>query len=202
MLAYILQGLGYGLAAAAQPGPFLTYALSQSLRKGWRRALPIALAPLISDGPIILLVLLALSQVPDWLQRLLYIAGGLFILYLAGGIYRSWRNYAPWDASQARTSGDSLLKAGLMNARSPGPYLYWSLVTGPILLAGWRQSPALGIGLLLGFYTSMVSVLAALIVLFGTAQRLGSQVNRALLGISALAMLGFGLYQLWRGLGA
>ncbi|NLS75944.1 MAG: LysE family transporter [Chloroflexi bacterium] len=202
MLAYILQGLGYGLAAAAQPGPFLTYALSQSLKRGWRRALPIALAPLISDGPIILLVLLALSQVPAWLQRLLYFAGGLFILYLAWGIYRSWRDYAPWDASQAPASEDSLLKAGLMNALSPGPYLYWSLVTGPILLAGWRESPALGLGLLLGFYVSMVGLLATLIVLFGTAQRLGARVNRAMLGVSALAMVGFGLYQLWRGLAA
>lgn len=202
MLAYILQGLGYGLAAAAQPGPFLTYALSQSLKRGWRRALPIALAPLISDGPIILLVLLALSQVPAWLQRLLYFAGGLFILYLAWGIYRSWRDYAPWAASQAPASEDSLLKAGLMNALSPGPYLYWSLVTGPILLAGWRESPALGLGLLLGFYVSMVGLLATLIVLFGTAQRLGARVNRAMLGVSALAMVGFGLYQLWRGLAA
>lgn len=202
MLAYILQGLGYGLAAAAQPGPFLTYALSQSLKRGWRRALPIALAPLISDGHIILLVLLALSQVPAWLQRLLYFAGGLFILYLAWGIYRSWRDYAPWDASQAPASEDSLLKAGLMNALSPGPYLYWSLVTGPILLAGWRESPALGLGLLLGFYVSMVGLLATLIVLFGTAQRLGARVNRAMLGVSALAMVGFGLYQLWRGLAA
>ena len=202
MLAYIVQGLGYGLAAAAQPGPFQTYALSQTLQRGWRRALPIALAPLISDGPIIALVVLLLSQVPAWLQRLLYVAGGLFILYLAWGLYRSWRAYVPWDAAQPPTRQDSLLKAALMNALSPGPYLYWSLVTGPILLAGWRESPAHGIGLLVGFYASMVGALAALIVLFGTAQRLGSRVNRAMLGISDIALTAFGLFQLWRGSGA
>ena len=58
MLGYIAQGLGYGFAAAVQPGPFQTYVLSQALNRGWRRALPMALAPLLSDAPIITLMLL------------------------------------------------------------------------------------------------------------------------------------------------
>src|SRR5215211_2821282 len=95
MWLYILQGLGYGLAAAAQPGPFQTYLISQTLIKGWKRSLPAALAPLLSDGPIILLCLLVLSQVAPWLQRFLYIAGGLFLLYLAYGAYETWRNFDP-----------------------------------------------------------------------------------------------------------
>jgi threonine/homoserine/homoserine lactone efflux protein len=64
MWLYILQGIGYGLAAAAQPGPFQTYLISQALIKGWRRTVPAALAPLVSDGPIIALCLLVLSQLP------------------------------------------------------------------------------------------------------------------------------------------
>ena len=73
MWLYIVQGIGYGLAAAAQPGPFQTYLISQTLVKGWKRTLPAALAPLLSDGPIIALCLLVLSQVPIWFQRFLYI---------------------------------------------------------------------------------------------------------------------------------
>ena len=55
MWFYIAQGLVYGFAAAAQPGPLQTYIISQAVARGWKRALPTALAPLISDGPIILL---------------------------------------------------------------------------------------------------------------------------------------------------
>src|SRR5215216_5195710 len=91
MWLYIIQGLGYGFAAAVQPGPFQTYLISQTLSKGWKQTLPAALAPLLSDEPIITLCLLVLSQVPAWLQRFLYIAGGLFILYLAFGAYSSWK---------------------------------------------------------------------------------------------------------------
>ncbi len=204
MWIYLLQGIGYGLAAASQPGPFQTYIISQTLTRGWKRTLPAALAPLISDGPIILICVLVLSQVPNWMQRILYIAGGLFILYLAYGTYKTWKNF---DAQAAGDGGEdtirlsqrSVLKAALMNFISPGPYIFWTLVTGPILLRGWRETPVNGIGFLAGFYVTMIGSLAAIILVFGTAARLGPKVNRVLLGFSAIALFCFGLYQLWLG---
>ena len=200
MWLYLLQGIGYGLAAASQPGPFQTYLISQTLTRGWKRTLPAALAPLVSDGPIILICVLVLSQVPAWMQRILYIAGGLFILYLACGTYNSWKNFDSRLPSVETGTKQSILKAALMNALSPGPYIFWTLVTGPILLKGWRETPVNGIGFLIGFYVTLVSSLAALILIFGTAAKLGPKFNRMLLGISAIALTCFGLYQLWLGI--
>lgn len=199
---YIAQGVGYGFAAAVQPGPLQTYLISQALMKGWRKSLPSALAPLISDGPIIALSVLVLSQVPAWLQRFLYIAGGLFVLYLAYGTYKSWKNFDPHLPPAEAAAGQTLLKAALTNLLAPGAYLFWTLVTGPILIRGWREAPTNGVGLLLGFYVTMILSLAAIIVLFGAARQLGSKVNRVLLGISAIALFCFGLYQLWLGIAA
>jgi threonine/homoserine/homoserine lactone efflux protein len=196
MLAIVLQGIGYGFSAAAQPGPFQTYLVSQSLNRGWRRALPMVLAPLLSDGPIVALSLFVLSRVPDWLQRLLYIASGLFLLYLAYRAYLSWRRFDDTQLTTPQPSSRGVLQAALMNALSPGPYLYWSLVTGPILLAGWRQSPALGLSFLTAFYVTMIAGLTTIVLVFGMARKLGPRVARALLGVSAIALLGFGLYQL------
>jgi hypothetical protein len=45
----------------------------------------------------------------------------------------------------------------------------------------------------------MILSLVAIILVFGVAARFGSKVNRALLGISAIALFCFGLYQLWQG---
>jgi threonine/homoserine/homoserine lactone efflux protein len=199
MWLYLLQGIGYGLAAASQPGPFQTYLISQTLTRGWKRTLPAALAPLVSDGPIILICVLVLSQVPAWMQRVLYIAGGLFILYLAYGTYNSWKNFDSRLPSLETGTQQSILKAALMNGLSPGPYIFWTLVTGPILLKGWRETPVNGIGFLIGFYVTLISSLAALILIFGTAAKLGRKFNRTLLGISAIALTCFGLYQLWLG---
>ena len=200
MLVYVIEGLGYGFAAAVQPGPFQTYVIAQTLNRGWQNTLPAAFAPLISDGPIIALVLLVLSQVPGWMQRFLYIASGLFIFYLAVNAFTGWRNFGPADVATIPSRQQSLLRAAIMNVLSPGPYIYWSLVTGPILLAGWRKAPANGIGFLTGFYVAMILTLAGIIILFGTARHLGPKVNRAMLGISVVALACFGLYQLWLGI--
>jgi hypothetical protein len=87
-----------------------------------------------------------------------------------------------------------------MNFLSPGPYLFWSLLAGPLLLQGWGQSPLVGLAFLGGFYGALVGGMALLIVVFGLARSLGPRVSRGMLGISALALLVFGVYQLWRGL--
>jgi threonine/homoserine/homoserine lactone efflux protein len=201
VVVYLLQGLGYGFTAAVQPGPFQTYVISQALRRGWLRTLPAALAPLISDGPIILVAMVALTYLPPGWDRWLSVLGGLFVLYLAWGAFRTWRDAdfdAPAPAEAPAVSG--VWKAALMNALSPGPYLFWGMVTGPILLRGWRLAPANGLGFLVGFYAAMVGSLVALILLFSLARRLGPKVNRLLVGLSAVALFGFGLFQMVQGI--
>jgi len=199
MFLYLIQGISYGFAATVQPGPFQTFIISQTLKNGWRHTLPAALSPLISDGPIIALMLLILKQVPDSLRQVLYIAGGLFILYLAWSTFITWHSFDVDAQITVQPNQMSLFKAVLMNVLSPGPYMFWGLVTGPILLRGWSESPARGIGFLAGFYGVLVTGLAGIILLFGTARQLGPRVNRTMLGISALALAGFGFYQLWLG---
>lgn len=200
MWIYLIQGLGLGLAAAAQPGPFQAYLISQSLRQGWRKTLPAAFAPLLSDGPIIALTLFVLNHIPQWLQQALYFAGGIFILFLAIRAYRAWQNYV-WDANALSTSqSKTVWRAALMNLLNPSPYIYWSMVTGPILLDGWRSSTAFGLGFLIAFYASLLSGLALIIIVFGASRKLGPRVNRALLGVSGIVLGCFGVFQLWLGL--
>lgn len=201
MLAYIVRGLILGLPAAAQPGPFQAYLLSQTMKNGWRRTLPAALAPLLSDGPIIVLVVLVLTQLPSWFLRTVQIAGGVFIVYLAWRAWGAFR-YASFGTlhDSENAAQQSLLEAALMNAFNPNPYVFWGLAAGPILVDAWRLAPSLGLGFLAGFYSALLGGFALQIVLFGTARRFGPGVSRALTGISALALLIFGLFQMWRGI--
>lgn len=198
MWIYLLQGIGYGFAASSQPGPLQTYLISQTLTRGWKQTLPAVLAPLLSDGPIVTLCLLVLSQVPAWLQRGLYIVGGLFVLYLAHSTYRSWKSFDP-EATAASAGQPNVFRTALLNLLNPGPYLFWSLISGPILIKGWRETPAFGISFLLGFYLTLVGGYALTVMIFGLAQKLGPKVNRAMLGMAAIALFCFGVYQLWLG---
>jgi len=199
MWLYLLQGIGYGFAAAAQPGPLQTYLISQTLLKGWERTLPAAFAPVISDGPIIALSLLILSQVPPWLEQFLHIAGGLYVLYLAFGAYKSWKEFDLTIRYGETAPQQNILKAAVINALNPNPYIFWSLVTGPILMDGWRHTPAYGVSFITGFYITKILGLMSIILVFGLARQFGPKVNHVLLGISAVALFSFGFYQLWLG---
>jgi threonine/homoserine/homoserine lactone efflux protein len=197
MLTYLILGMTYAFAAAVQPGPLQAYILSQTLSHGWRRALPAAFSPLLSDGPIIVLVLLVLSRLPAWLIPAVRCAGGVLLLVFAFLAARTWRRFDAGPAARIPVEPRSLLGATAVNLMSPGPYLGWSLVMGPLLLKGWREDPANGFALLAGFYGVMVLSMAGIIVLFGAARGLGPRVNRAMIGASALALAGLGGYQLW-----
>jgi threonine/homoserine/homoserine lactone efflux protein len=202
LLPFLLQGIGYGFSAAVQPGPFQTYLISQTLLNGWRRTLIAALAPLVSDGLIIVTVLFILTRVPAAFRLALQLVGGVFILYLAWGALRAWRRFDVSAPPAPAAGQQSLLRAALMNFLNPNPWLFWSLVTGPILIRAWEESPDKGIAFLVGFYGAMIACLALIIILFGTARRLGPRVSRAALGLSAVALAGFGVYQIVRGISA
>ena len=202
MWTYLIQGFSLGLSATASPGPFQAFIIAQSIKNGWRRTLPASLAPLLSDGPIIALILLVLVNLPADLVRAIRIVGALFILYLAFQSFQAFRRFQEEQVTRAQATRQSLGQAVVMNFLSPGPYLFWSLIGGPTLLSGWQQAPGYALAFLVGFYLAMVGGLALLISLFGASQRLGPRVSRALLGISAAAMFGFGLYQLWHGIAA
>jgi threonine/homoserine/homoserine lactone efflux protein len=92
------------------------------------------------------------------------------------------------------------LQATLVNALNPNPYIFWSVVAGPILLEGWRQSARLGISFVIGFYGTLIGGFAGFILLFASARRLDPRLSRILSAISAIALLVFGLYQLWLGI--
>lgn len=204
-MVYLLQGFTFGIYAAAQPGPLQAFLLSQTLKNGWRRTLPAALAPLISDGPIIALVVVILTRTPGWFLAALQLTGGLFLLYLAKGSFEA-ATIAQQDIVATQVEQDSghesLLKATVMNTLNPNPYIFWSIIGGPILLEAWQRSAGLGVGFIAGMYGTLVVGTALLIVIFATTRRMGPRVAQLLSAVSAVALLLFGLYQIWSALAA
>ncbi|MCA9951101.1 MAG: LysE family transporter [Anaerolineales bacterium] len=200
MLVFLLQGLVLGATAAMQPGPLQAFLLSQTLKNGWRRTLPAAFAPLISDGPIVLLVLFILTQTPVWFLQILQIIGGLFLLYLAYGAFYAYKTAVSLNPTPSDTGQQNLFKAALMNFLSPNPYIFWATIAGPIFINGWREAPIDGISFVLGFYVAIIGGFMAFIGLFALTSKLDPRISRLLSLISAIALLLFGLYQLSKGL--
>jgi threonine/homoserine/homoserine lactone efflux protein len=200
MISYLVFGITYAFAAAVQPGPLQSYLISQALRKGWRHTLPASFAPVISDGPIILLVVFLLSSIPAGMTNFLQCAGGIFLLYLAVNAVKAWKNYDAEKAVNTATSRQTVMQAVLVNFLNPSPYLGWSLVMGPILIKGWRENYVNGIALIAGFYATIVLSQMVIVLLFARAGKLGPQTNRVMIGLSAIGLVCFGIYELWSGL--
>lgn len=195
MLAYLIQGIILGFPAAAQPGPFQAYLLSQTLKNGWRRTLPAALAPLLSDGPIIIIVILILTQLPDNFLRLIQIAGSLFLFYLAWQAFKTFRNH-DFIAPQNTPSSQNIFEAALTNFLNPNPWIFWVGVGGVNLLEAWQALPLYGFVFLLGFYFILIGGFAGFIILFGITEQVDPRFSRALTGLSAVALALFGIFQL------
>jgi threonine/homoserine/homoserine lactone efflux protein len=199
MISYFIFGLTYSFACVVQPGPFQAYLFSQSVTNGWRKTIPLVFAPLLSDLPVIILVLFVLTSVPHEVLAILQCFGGIFLLYLAYKAFKTFRSQTADERPDTSAYGN-LFKAVMVNLFNPNPYLGWSLVMGPMLIKGWSESPENGIALITGFYISMIIYSAVMVILFAAAGSLGPRVNRISLVVSVIAFLIFGFYQLWSGI--
>lgn len=201
LLSIFLSAATVGFSAGVTPGPFQALLLSYAIEGGWKKALPAAFAPIISDGPVILLVLLILNRVPDSFVRFLQIGGALFLLYLAWDSFRAYRHYKAVEERAETNTLQTLLKATVMNLLSPGPWLFWSLINGPNLIEAWQVSPWWGAGYLGAFYGVFVLTNLVLIGLFSSVRQMGEKMRRGMLLVAALALAGFAVYQFLQGVG-
>ncbi len=207
MLDGIAPALGFGFVAGVMPGPLQSFLLLQTLQRGARGGVWILPAPFLSDGPIIAVCLLVLSQAgPAWLRGL-SLAGGLFLLYLARESWLSLRRDVAVDEHlrdvATKHQGPALLaRAALINALGPGPWLFWGTVMGPMLIQLWRQSPGHGVAFLAAFYGTLIAMLTAQLLLFSFARRLGPKIARAGTWLGLTLLVVFATLLILFGLGA
>ena len=194
--AFVLPAIGLGLSAAVIPGPLLAYLFSTILTRGARMALLVVLAPLLTDAPIIVLMTFVLGQLPPAALQLIQAAGGCLLLSIAWGASQqaqsdSLLTLSPDQASHSRGAPRVLLTAVLMNL-SPGPWLFWATVNGPLLLSALEASTLHGLAFLLAFYGVFLGGLCLWIGLFHRLRQVGARYLRGMILAAALLLLWFG----------
>ena len=158
-----MMGLVLGLSAGLAPGPLLTLVVSETLAHDMRAGIRVALAPLISDLPIVVITMLDLAGLSQFntVLGVISLVGGAVILKMgwAGlkttGVTLDYSNKAP----------RSLSKGVLVNVLSPHPYLFWISVGGPAVNRAWEITPAAAIGFVFLFYLLLVGSKVVLAVL-------------------------------------
>jgi threonine/homoserine/homoserine lactone efflux protein len=204
MMAFFGLGLSFGLTAGISPGPLLALVITASLRSGLKGGLGVALAPLITDLPIIALSVLLAGSLPPEALRWVAIFGGLVVIWIGVEAVRSARKaLLPGDLNTGAEPRREMWRGAVVNALNPHPYLFWATVGGPILVRGWRISPWHALAFLVAFYLLLIGskVLVAWFV-----GRHGSGLSlawyrRVLVscGVLLVAMGGWLITQAWAG---
>jgi threonine/homoserine/homoserine lactone efflux protein len=163
-LEFILIGSFLGLSAGISPGPLLTLVIAQTLRHDKKEGIKIAISPLITDAPIILITLwifYKLSQF-DIVLGVISLMGGIYLAYLG---YESMKTEGLSIGAQD-SRYDSLAKGVITNFLSPHPYLFWATIGTPFVFKAFEINLLTVILFFLSFYALLIGskVIVATIV--------------------------------------
>jgi threonine/homoserine/homoserine lactone efflux protein len=154
-----------GAVSGLTPGPLLTLVVTESLQRGFRSGAAVSIAPLMTDAPIILTMMVfagaiaSIAPVTGWL----YLLVACYLVYLSIEVFRF--DGTAFDPSFK--AGTSFLKGAAVNLLNPAPYAFWFAVGVPLLkqarTISWMAVPAfLGV-----FYLMLVGSKLLLAYLIG-----------------------------------
>jgi threonine/homoserine/homoserine lactone efflux protein len=170
----------------------LTLVLSHALRYRSREGIKVALAPLITDPPIIAAALFLSLQVREMQTVLagLSLFGAAYLIYLG---YETLHITAG-ALRAAQSNPQSLLKGIVTNYLNPHPYLFWFTVGAP-LLSNAQNRPLLQAAVFLtAFYLFLVGSKMLLAWIAGSSRFLiQGRVYTWTMHILGLALWGFAL---------
>jgi len=199
MSVSLMSGLLLGLAAGVAPGPLLTLVVTQTLRFGTVEGLKVAIAPLITDLPIVLASIFLISRLAssETLLGAISFFGGAYVCYLAWESLRAGPVKLPPEAADPR----SWKRGALVNFLNPHPYLFWMTVGGPLVLRAWREDPTSPWLFILGFYGTLVGSKLAIAAAAGRFRGfLTGGVYRALIRLLGVMLAVFGVLLFWDGI--
>ena len=165
MVELLTAGIIMGLSAGFAPGPLLTLLISETLRHGMRSGIKVALAPILTDLPIIALTFYLSAQLENagTILGLTSLAGGSFVLWM--GI--KGLKISSVEIKLGTESPRSLTKGIATNALSPYPYIFWLTVGTPILNKAMQSSMTLPLIFIASFYICIVGAKLLLAILVG-----------------------------------
>ena len=170
MMAFLGAGVLLGLSAGFSPGPLFALVLSQTLQHGIKEGCKVALSPLVTDLPLIILSVIFVRQLADVKPLLgaVSLIGALFLLQMAYGTFRCGLSGRSFEGSAPQSLGRGML----VNVLSPHPYLFWFSVGAPTILKGVSGGNSLAApAFVVGFLGCLIGAKMLLAVLVGKSRR-------------------------------
>lgn len=168
MEQYLTIGIVLGLSAGFAPGPLLASVISETLRHDIRSGIKVALAPIITDFPILVISIFILSKLASYESALgcISLVGSIFVFFMAYQAISTCGN----EVDYKEVSPKSLQKGVLVNALSPHPYIFWFSIGAPTVTKAMIQNIYFPLVFILSFYILLVGSKILLAVLVGKSK--------------------------------
>jgi threonine/homoserine/homoserine lactone efflux protein len=199
MIDFLAIGTILGLSAGFSPGPLLTLVVSETLQHNMKAGIKVALAPLVTDLPIIALTVFILSKLSNFqgVLGMISLIGGGVILNMG---YKSIRTRGIEIATQAMEP-KSLLRGVLVNALSPNPYLFWLSIGAPLMVKAIHLNVMALLSFIVSFYFFLVGSKILLAFLIGKSKSfLSGNVYRNIMRFLGLVLCIFAFILFFDGL--
>lgn len=136
--SFLTMGAFFGLTAGISPGPLLTLVITETLRHNRNEGIKVAVAPLITDLPIIIITTYVFSRISQYniLLSLISFLGGIYITYLG---YETLRTKGLENEIQ-KFKPESLKKGITANFLNPNPYIFWITIGIPTAFKAYDTS--------------------------------------------------------------
>ena len=199
MVHFLTIGTILGLSAGFAPGPLLTLVISETLQHDIKAGFKVALAPIVTDLPIIILTLFILAKLSSFhnILGVISLAGGCFILFMG---YESIRSKG-YEFNFQEKQPKSLTKGILANALSPHPYLFWLSVGAPTITKAMNLNNIAPLLFISSFYIFLVGSKILLSILVGKSKSfLSGKMYINTMRILGFVLCGLACLLFWDGL--
>jgi threonine/homoserine/homoserine lactone efflux protein len=196
---FALAALTFGLAAGLKPGPLGVFVIHQTMSKSNRHGMLASMAPLLTDGPIILLALLLTLSLDDigWFISGISIVGAIYLATIAYKIFNAPVSINP-NASVDDDSG--FFTAVKINFLNPSPYIFWLTIGSSYILMGTMLDASIFI--ICALVSLCVTKYLVALSIKTLGQRFNSKVYSAILRSLSLPLLVFSIQLLYTGISA
>ena len=130
------------MVAGLKHGPLGVFVIHQTMSKGYFQGFVSSLAPILTDGPIILLALLLTLQINDlnWFISFISILGAVYLTNISYNIFRAPVSVAPYGRGTGKSSFATAVKINFLN---PAPYIFWLVIGTGYILMGSKSDAAI-----------------------------------------------------------
>jgi len=193
VLSLSVAGVALGVIEGIKPGPLLTMVIRETLSGGLRAGVWTAAAPIFTDGPLIIVSLLAASWISTRPSILLAISilGAAYLLKM--GIECFSIEPPSSDLAEIDVS-DSFKRGVLTNLLNPNVYIFWFLIGGPLMASVADEEPLAPVAYAVTFLVSIIIVKSMIALAFDrTRGNLSRRSYSIMLSLCGVAMIFFAI---------